>query len=132
MPRHRNRVQCRAFTLVELLVVTLIMAVLMAIALPLYMSAVRDSEKKTCRHNMQTIANAVQAKRVYSGEPYGPIAPPVHEALRDLPIQPLCPAGGEYYVDLSTPPFTVHCTLPDHDDENSAGGPGYTPGADGT
>jgi len=52
------------FTLIELLVVILILAILMAIALPLYLRAVRDSEKQTCRSNMQTIANAEQAHRV--------------------------------------------------------------------
>src|SRR5882757_1201559 len=57
----RNR---RGFTLIELLVVVLILAVLMAVSIPLYLSAVADSQKKTCRANMQTIANAVQAARV--------------------------------------------------------------------
>src|SRR3954463_10827361 len=57
----RNR---RGFTLIELLVVVLILAVLMAVSIPLYLSAVADSQKKTCRANMQTIANAVQAGRV--------------------------------------------------------------------
>src|SRR5215468_8161298 len=49
------------FTLIELLVVVLILAILMAVALPLYLNAVADSSRKTCRANMQTIANAVQA-----------------------------------------------------------------------
>src|SRR4051794_27064422 len=57
----RNR---RGFTLIELLVVVLILAVLMAVSIPLYLSAVADAQKKTCRANMQTIANAVQAGRV--------------------------------------------------------------------
>ncbi len=52
------------FTLIELLVVILILAILMAIALPLYLRAVRDSNRQTCRSNMQTIANALQAFRV--------------------------------------------------------------------
>src|SRR5512135_905452 len=56
----------KGFTLIELLVVILILAVLMAIALPLYLRAVKDSEKQTCRSNMQTIANALQAYRVRS------------------------------------------------------------------
>src|SRR5258708_13313904 len=56
------------FTLIELLVVVLILAILMAVALPLYLSAVADSQRKTCRANLQTIADAVQAKYVlYAG-----------------------------------------------------------------
>jgi prepilin-type N-terminal cleavage/methylation domain-containing protein len=63
------------FTLIELLVVILILAILMAIALPLYLRAVRDSERQTCRSNMQTIAVACQAYKVrnpvhlYPGDP---------------------------------------------------------------
>ena len=60
----RNR---KGFTLIELLVVVLILSILMAVALPLYLSAVSDSQRKTCRANMQTIANAVQAARVKNG-----------------------------------------------------------------
>ena len=54
------------FTLIELLVVILILAILMAIALPLYLRAVRDSNRQTCRSNMQTVANALQAYKVRS------------------------------------------------------------------
>src|ERR1043165_7427437 len=54
----------KGFTLIELLVVVLILSILMAIALPLYLNAVSNAEKKTCRTNMQSIANAVQANHV--------------------------------------------------------------------
>jgi type IV pilus assembly protein PilA len=54
----------KGFTLIELLIVILILAVLMAVALPLYLGAVADSEKKTARANMQTIANALQSAKV--------------------------------------------------------------------
>ena len=36
----------KGFTLIELLVVVLILSVLMAVATPLYLSAVTDSQKK--------------------------------------------------------------------------------------
>jgi type IV pilus assembly protein PilA len=59
----RRRVLC-GFTLIELLVVVLILSILMAVALPLYLSAISDAQRKTCRANLQTIANAVQSARV--------------------------------------------------------------------
>ncbi|MFB3880103.1 MAG: type IV pilin protein [Armatimonadota bacterium] len=62
----------RGFTLIELLVVILILAILMAIALPLYLRAVRDSNRQTCRSNMQTIATALQAYRVRNASHWYP------------------------------------------------------------
>jgi prepilin-type N-terminal cleavage/methylation domain-containing protein len=54
----------KGFTLVELLVVVLILAILTAVALPLYLRSVRDAEENACKTNMKTIANAVQAHHV--------------------------------------------------------------------
>jgi prepilin-type N-terminal cleavage/methylation domain-containing protein len=56
----------RGFTLVELLVVVLILATLMAVALPLYLSSVSDSGTKTCRANMQTISNGPKLLRAHA------------------------------------------------------------------
>src|SRR5579863_7029899 len=87
----------RGFTLIELLVVVLILAILMAVALPLYLSAVADSQKKTCRANMQTIANAVAAARVRSGATdfTALIAGGVTTGnIPDLAAVPVCPSGG--------------------------------------
>ena len=90
----RNR---KGFTLIELLVVVLILAILMAVALPLYLSAVADSQKKTCRANMQTIANAVMAARVKSGaaDYTSLIAGGVTTTnVPDLAAVPACPVAG--------------------------------------
>jgi len=67
MHRLRNRKANRAFTLVELLVVVLILAILMAVALPLYLGAIKNSEKGAARANMQTIANANQSYKLQKG-----------------------------------------------------------------
>jgi type IV pilus assembly protein PilA len=64
MNRSRIRKNRRAFTLVELLVVVLILAILMAVALPLYLGAIASSERGAARANMQTIANANQSYRL--------------------------------------------------------------------
>jgi type IV pilus assembly protein PilA len=88
----------KAFTLIELLVVVLILAILMAVALPLYLNAVADSQKKTCRANMQTIANAEQAFKVSdTGHAYTTDL----TKLRDLGAVPICPNGGTYSVSLN-------------------------------
>jgi type IV pilus assembly protein PilA len=111
----------RGFTLIELLVVVLILSILMSIALPLYLSAVTDSQKKTCRSNLQTIANTVQAARVKSlAVDYGAlIAGGVNLAnLPDLNSLPLCPISGTYTLsdgisgDATT--FKVQCSIETH------------------
>ena len=107
----------KGFTLIELLVVVLILSILMAVALPLYLAAVADSQKKTCRANMQTIANAVEAARVegnladYStliGAAVGPTSEP------DLKATPVCPTGGTYSIEQGSSAdnttFKVACT----------------------
>ena len=126
----------RGFTLIELLVVVLILAILMAVALPLYLSAVADSERKSCRANMQTIANAVQARRVKDRlANYSTFYAAVSTALEpDLQAAPLCPVTGTntYTVEAGaaggTGVYRVRCT-------NSSGGVvhgTFEPGIDGS
>ena len=114
----------RGFTLIELLVVILILAILMAIALPLYLRAVADSEKKTCRTNMQTIANAEQAYKVRSmaheyveitGTPGAGGAPATYTftgvisgavtdfegVTADLTAMPICPKSSLYVYTVA-------------------------------
>jgi len=90
----------RGFTLIELLVVVLILATLMAVALPLYLSSVKDASKKTCRANMQSIANAAQAykvqKRLTSFSTIG-----MTDLASDLGSTPTCPDGGTYSLQFS-------------------------------
>ena len=106
----RNR---RGFTLIELLVVVLILSILMAVSIPLYLSAVSDSQKKTCRANMQTIANAVQSARLKNNYTnYSSFIGSVTTALEpDLATLPICPNGGAYTVaaGTNTGSFKISC-----------------------
>jgi type II secretory pathway pseudopilin PulG len=101
--------------------VVLILSILMAVALPLYLSAVADSQKKVCRANMQTIANAVQAGRVKSNSAdYGALITGgvTTGNLPDLNAVPVCPSAGTYSLaqgntaDNTT--FKVSCTATGH------------------
>jgi len=106
-----------AFTLIELLVVVLILAILTAVALPLYLSSVKDSEKKTCQTNMQTIANAVQAYKVRTRVASYPDIQDVSTEcsssgkLSDLNFAPVCPEAGQHYTVTSlSDGFKVSCS----------------------
>ena len=109
----RNR---KGFTLIELLVVVLILAILMAVAMPLYLSAVADSQKKTCRANMQTIANAVASARVKSGaSDFSGFIGAITTTLEpDLTAVPACPVAGVTAYTIAagtaTTSFKVVCS----------------------
>jgi type IV pilus assembly protein PilA len=117
----------RGFTLVELLVVVLILSILMSVALPLYLSAVTDSQKKTCRANMQTIADTVFAGKVklgnsdftnWIGHTVTSLIASSPDKLPDLSVSPTCPNGGAYSIaqgntgDNTT--FVVNCSVAAH------------------
>jgi len=110
----------RGFTLIELLVVVLILAILMAVSIPLYLSAVADSQKKTCRANMQTIANTVQAARIKGNSAdYAAFVGSVTTTLEpDLQAVPKCPTAGTYSIAKgssgSASTFKVACSLAAH------------------
>ena len=105
----------KGFTLIELLVVVLILAILMAVSIPLYLSAVADSQKKTCRANMQTISNAVAAARIKSNYlDYSSFYGSIDTAKEaDLSSVPSCPSAGTYTIAAGTVGnnFVVKCSL---------------------
>jgi type IV pilus assembly protein PilA len=92
--------QGKGFTLIEMLVVLLVLAILMAVALPLYLGALTKSEVQTCRANMWSIAEAEQAYRSRtSSHVYTTV---LTDLSGDLGATPTCPSGGTYSVVIST------------------------------
>jgi general secretion pathway protein G len=92
----------RAFTLVELLVVILILGALMVIAIPRYFEAVYRAKVRGCQANIQIINTASQAffarNKVWpttvdemceTTAPSWVVAPPIQEV-------PICPFGVAY------------------------------------
>src|SRR5213080_1594856 len=101
--RKKNR---KGFTLIELLIVILVLAILMAVALPLYLAAVSDSQVKTCRANMQTIANAEAAfKTADTAHNY---TTNLSNLNTNLGATPVCPSAGTYSVTISTGSSTAN------------------------
>ena len=117
-----------ALTLIELLAAVLVLTVVMAVSIPLYLSAISDSHTKSCRANMQVISIAVMsAKNIhrtvnaggnglyYSN--YGAYFGTVDTALEtDLVSIPVCPDNGNYTIVAVTSPtnFAVACSNSRH------------------
>jgi len=97
MRRGVTQTESYGFTLIELLVVLFILSTLMAVALPVYLGSVKESARRACRGNMQSIANAGHAWKVrtlsrnYSAMTLTDLTP-------DLGALPLCPDGGTYSI----------------------------------
>ena len=132
-PDSRLRNRKAGYTLVEVLIVILVMSVLMAAALPLYLSSVAYSQEKTCRSNMQTIALAEAAFRTAdSAHAYTTNLPDLDGYLGSTPK---CPSGGTFTAAVSTGSATAGNgqTVPNGGlvITCSAGHGAYAPGIDG-
>ena len=96
--KHRNPMRGGA-TLLELLVVTVILSVLMALGGTLFQSATTDASTKECRANMQSIANIEEQYRIKNaGHAYTTTLSAMVTTGTTLP---LCPNGGSYSVSIS-------------------------------
>ncbi len=106
------RANCKGFTLIEIMIVVVIIAVLMAVAIPNLMKAREASRQKACLSNLREIN---QAKEQYAMEcrkhdgdsvGWGEIVP------NYLKTQPTCPLGPGY--DLQVIGTCPSCPNPDH------------------
>ena len=102
----------RGFTLIEIMIVVLIIAVLLAIAIPNFMKARDTSRTKACIANLRQIDTgkvqyAMDQKLTTGGAvDWGNLVP---DYVKD---QPECPAGGDYTIGvIDTNPS---CTIAGH------------------
>jgi prepilin-type N-terminal cleavage/methylation domain-containing protein len=92
------------FTLIEMMVVVLIIGILVGIAVPVFFSVEKDSEKTACQSNLRTIESmTVQYLAEHGNWPddIGLLVPTY------LPRYPVCLGGGTYSLDDNTPPRAV-------------------------
>ena len=85
--------------MIELMCKVFVIAILMAVSIPFFLSAQNDAKKKQCRANMVTIANAEEQYKIKSSvhaytTTLGNLTP-------EIPAVPVCPTGGTYSVSVS-------------------------------
>ena len=93
----------KGFTLIEIMIVVLIIAVLLAIAIPNFLRARETSRAKSCSANLRQIETAkeqwaMDTKAGATDEPGA--ADLVDEYMKGTPdTLPECPSGGTYTID---------------------------------
>jgi general secretion pathway protein G len=106
------KMQRRAFTLVEVLIVVVIMAVLAAVVIPQFSSSADDAKKATSEFNLSTLRSVIQ---IYKAQHNGRF-PTFDAATQSLPTLvsktrvdgTMDPTGtcGPYLVEFPQNPFT--------------------------
>ena len=103
----------RGFTLIEMLIVVVILAVLVGIAWPNWMNARESARSQTCLSNLKHIQNAKEQfaseHRKGTGDTVA-MTDLVPDLLRE---EPMCPAGGSY--SLGTIGENPRCSVSGHD-----------------
>ncbi len=114
----------KGFTLVELMIVVVIMAILVAVAVPIFSAVTKNARTKTCVSNMREIVSQITNKAMSEGKNYeGTISYKADEdgkvAVDDITDDgsditaeqfvamfqagaPACPAEGTYNIEFGT------------------------------
>jgi len=81
------------FTLIELMIVILIIAILIGVAIPVYLAANTNAEKRTCQANLRTIDGAINTY-IADAAVYPPtIGQMTSGCYRVLKDQDICPTN---------------------------------------
>ena len=102
---HRSK----GFTLIELMIVILIIAILVGIAIPVYLAARTNAQRRTCQANLRTIDGAINTYYA-DGEAYpGSMANMVGPVLKSEPFCPTTGATAYGFSAAGSDPPVVSC-----------------------
>lgn len=98
----------KAFTLIEIMIVVLLISILLAIAAPQLLTARQSSQQTTCDENRRKLLDAKQMW-IMNSELNADAAPGMADLVPDyIKRIPMCPTKGKY--DLTSGGSPVTCT----------------------
>lgn len=103
----------QGFTLIELMIVILIIAILIGIAVPVYLAANTNAKQRTCQANLRTIEAAINSyladANVYPTD-MGQMASGTYRVLKEVSH---CPTNGSAYSLTVIPGSRPYVYCPD-------------------
>ena len=105
----------KGFTLIEVMIVVLILAILAALAVPNFQKARKTTWKNICIDNLHQIESACEQIRMEGGTP---TAANVYGATHYIKVEPYCPADAANRYEIpgegSRPVCPNATAFPDH------------------
>ncbi len=103
---------CRAFTLIEIMIVVLIIGILMAIAVPNFVTSRQKSQTNSCIASLKQIDSAKEQWAMDLNKTNGSTPTWADLAPGYIREQPVCPTSGTYTIQpMGTLPT---CTIGGH------------------
>ena len=117
---HGKRTTESGFTLIELMVVMLIIGILMAIAVPNYVSAVKAADESVLKEDLHVMRNAIDSYTMDKQKAPQSLQDLVDAGyLRKIPVDPMTRSSETWVVDQSDELHSIDQTDPGIDDVHS-------------
>ena len=129
MAMQRKKAGERGFTLIELMVVMLIIGVLMSIAVPSYIGAIKAAKESVLKEDLHVMRNAIDSYTMDKQKAPQSLQDLVENGyLKVIPLDPMTRTSDSWVVDQSDALHSVDQTDPGIDDVHSSD---QEPGSDG-
>ena len=120
MTARRQKSRESGFTLIELMVVMLIIGVLMAIAVPNYVSAIKSAKESVLKEDLHVIRNAIDSYTMDKQKAPQSLQDLVEGGyLKSIPVDPMTRASDTWVTDQSDSMHSLDQTDPGIDDVHS-------------